>query len=426
MSFNGLAESLVTVDSSNPEILRVKVSPVRTSTIGLLEVIDAKTGDCLKTLHAGTFSPRQIFSIKRDAKLSPGKYRIRFREGISLAFDGSLVPSGNRKWTNPTDLVVTDKSMYVLDSGKAPPEGPPPEKTPVGLEGRPYLYKFHRDKTPDVSFGDQGRVGPLLGPSWDKLAAWCYNRIRSIAVDSDERVYLSSIYHEVLIYDAKGQKLKQVIGGWDNNPFGTQCTTWVNSIAMGPQNRIYLPSSYKVLRVYDRTKEAFKGVMYSTTMPNPIGFERVIASDMAGTLYIICETGRLQKFVDTGSSVTAGYLSDSDVSLVNATGPSASGDLIWVAAHGGAPLWDYDAGEVAMFWDTGEEIHLVDRYGSPGTAVDKLQFMNPSSVVQSPDHLELWVVEDGMINEEGPPGNARIRKFKITSAHSEEVAVEIH
>jgi len=31
-----------------------------------------------------------------------------------------------------------------------------------------------------------------------------------------------------------------------------------------------------------------------------------------------------------------------DSSIVNPTGPSASGGLIWLAAHGGPPLWDSD------------------------------------------------------------------------------------
>jgi hypothetical protein len=50
--------------------------------------------------------------------------------------------------------------------------------------------------------------------------------------------------------------------------------------------------------------------------------------------------------------------------------------------------------------------------------------MNPSSAVQTPDHLELWVVEDGLPNGDGPPGNARVRKFRITSAKSEEAPLE--
>lgn len=38
----------------------------------------------------------------------------------------------------------------------------------------------------------------------------------------------------------------------------------------------------------------------------------------------------------------------------------------------------------------------------------------------SPDHAELWVVEDGAINKEGPPGNARIRRFAITAERVED------
>ncbi|MBI4026182.1 MAG: hypothetical protein HY360_14440 [Verrucomicrobia bacterium] len=49
---------------------------------------------------------------------------------------------------------------------------------------------------------------------------------------------------------------------------------------------------------------------------------------------------------------------------------------------------------------------------------------NPSAAVQTPDHLELWVVEDGLPSGEGPPGNAWVRKFRITSAQSEEAPLE--
>ena len=91
--------------------------------------------------------------------------------------------------------------------------------------------------------------------------------------------------------------------------------------------------------------------------------------------------------------------------------------------HGG-PQWDIDGGEVVLLWDDGEIIQLVQRFGLPGVAANNLQFMNPSAAVQPPDHLALWVVEDGLPNGEGPPGNARVRKFRITSSKSEEAPLE--
>ena len=109
-------------------------------------------------------------------------------------------------------------------------------------------------------------------------------------------------------------------------------------------------------------------------------------------------------------------------------GPCASAGLVWVAAHGPGPgpFWDSGGGgEVLLFCDDGSKITLIECFGTPGVAANRLEFLNPSAVVMTPDHQELWVVEDGLANADGPPGNARVRHFKIRAAHSEEAPLEL-
>jgi len=108
-------------------------------------------------------------------------------------------------------------------------------------------------------------------------------------------------------------------------------------------------------------------------------------------------------------------------------GPSAAGGLIWVVDHGPAgPFWDSGGdNDLLLFWDSGDDLVFFGRYGGPGKAKDKLEFLNPSAVAQTPDHLELWVTEDGMPVLDGQHGNARVRKFKITAEKTEEVPLEL-
>ena len=124
--------------------------------------------------------------------------------------------------------------------------------------------------------------------------------------------------------------------------------------------------------------------------------------------------------------------------------------LVMVAAHGPGygPFWDSGGGgEVVLFWDDmqGKAIRLISRWGEPGVAASEpvakstgpdrsdpkvaralpMNFLNPSSAALSPDHLDLWITEDSLNNVEGPPGNARVRRFKLNATRTEEIELDL-
>ena len=74
-----------------------------------------------------------------------------------------------------------------------------------------------------------------------------------------------------------------------------------------------------------------------------------------------------------------------------------------------------------LFYDDSKELKLIDRFGLPGTAPEGVEFLNASAAVMDATHNELWVVEDGIANSEGPNGNARVRRFLLKASHTEEV-----
>jgi len=240
----------------------------------------------------------------------------------------------------------------------------------------------------------------------------------------------------VEIWDGAGKRVPRVIGGYHSGgdpgfwtPKGRN-TQHVNSVALGPDQRIYLHIlDYGAIRVYDRTKNGLDGCLYSAAHNHALGgsLPRCLAANRMGALYLCTSTKQILKLVDTGKELRTAYCSEPEPRMILPTGLSVSGDLIWVAANGpGDPFWDSGNGEeVLLFWDNGEEIQLVEQYGKAGTGRDKLEFMNPSATAQSGNHLELWVAEDGMANPEGPSGNARVRRFKITSSESEEAVFNL-
>ncbi|MBI4028034.1 MAG: hypothetical protein HY360_23825 [Verrucomicrobia bacterium] len=410
--------------------MRFKISPARTGQLALLEILDAKSGHCVKTLHAGPMSSPGAFTLNKGRRLPPGPYRARYREGIDLVFDSELLLPGNEKWINPADLAITSAAIFVLDPG-IPPD-PKSKKQPSkeagneapaepGEPGQTYLYKFLRDGKPDVSFGDRGRLTLAEKPS----------RIHSVVVDETGLIYAPGGGHFARVLAPNGDALGQTVGGWDNQPYGPKCTPWVNSLALGPNRRIYVAcTSYATIKVYDRTKDKFDGILYSLSNPNlPHAglMDRCLAADGRGAIYMTTRDGQVLKIVDDGKSLAKACKSKVKDALLMPVGPSAGGDLVWIADHGPGrgPFWDSGGGgEVLCLWDNGETLILVERFGLPGTARDKAHFLNPSSVAQTQDHLELWVAEDGLPNKEGPPGNARVRKFRIAAAQTEEVPFE--
>lgn len=412
---------LLTVESSK-DGARIQVTPSRPGSDGLLELVEDRSGRCVRTLWAGSLGSKKTIPLGKEAKLPAGTYRVRYREGLGLAPDSALTLPGSVKWSNPTDLVLTEKAIYVYEQGLGEPskEGEEPKAMSSGTNV-PYIHKFNKDGTPDARFADRGRLGPLPSAPY-----WPAHAIRSFGVDEAGCVYVGSGYHEVLVFDPSGDKTPVKIGGYAaEGPDAGSVTMNVNSIVCGPNHRIYLPGMFGDLMVYDRTKEGLEGFLYKATLASTRpGLHRCVATDGEGGVYAIDHASTLQKFRDTGKALLPAYAADPSDKLSFPTGPSASGGLLWVAAHGGPPTWDSDGGEVVLFWDNQESLQRVARFGKPGKAPDKVQFMNPSAAVQTPDHLALWVVEDGMPNAEGPPGNARVRKFTISSTKSEEAPLE--
>src|SRR6185436_11985001 len=97
-----------------------------------------------------------------------------------------------------------------------------------------------------------------------------------------------------------------------------------------------------------------------------------------------------------------------------------------VACHGPGfgPYWDSGGGgEIVLYWDDqdAKKLKIILRYGAPGSGDAPTEFLNPASAVMSRDQTDLWVTEDGLQNREGPPGNARVRRYIIKSAQTEDL-----
>lgn len=414
--------ALVVEPISNPAGVRVAVQPRSRAGWGLLQVVDAKTGDCLKTIHAGRLTGDNVFAVVAGDLLPPGSYRLRYREGVRLELVGDVarpdatVPT----WLNPVDVAIAGDAAYVLDAGAAV-EGQEPAQVAERAAKQACIFKMNRrDGTPNPSFGAGGR-----------LARPDMYQFRSIAVEPGTgRLFLGSGGHELRVFDATGAPTEQTIGGWDNDPAGPKCLAWCDSLALGAGNRVIIPlPGYGNGKVYDRTKNAFDGILYRFDMGDVNGLSRVICADpRASVVYYTGQSRLISRFTEDGKALTPSYQSDPEVKLAAPTGGCASAGLVWWACHGPGfgPYWDSGGGgEVVLFWDTGKALALVDRFGVPGTAADAMEFMNPSAVAMDASHDEVWVVEDGLPNPEGPPGNARVRRFSLAARHEESVAFEL-
>lgn len=405
---------------SNPAGVRVAVEPRSRSGWGLLQVLDAKTGECVKTLHAGRFAPGDAFAVVAGS-LPPGAYRIRYREGVRLELAGPVqrpdpkVPA----WLNPVDVAIVGASAYVLDAG-AVVEGQEPAQLAEREAKQSSIFKMDRSGKPDPSFGAGGRLA--LGERY---------QFRSFAVDpATGQLFMGSGGHELRVYEANGTPTEQTIGGWDNDPAGPKCLAWCDSVALSAGNRIIIPlPGYGNGKVYDRTKNAFEGIIYRFDIPDVNGMSRMICTDTrSGAVYYTGQSALISRALDDGSTLTPSYSSDPAVKLARPTGGCASAGLVWWACHGPGfgPFWDSGGGgEVVLFWDTGKEMKLIDRFGVPGTAADAMEFLNPAAVAMDGTHDEVWVAEDSLPNMEGPPGNGRVRRFTLTARHDEAVDFEL-
>lgn len=394
----------------------VRVRPADRFGKGVLELIDPADGTVLRTLHGGVLPRDAGFRLAADDQLPPGRYRLRYREGLSLVVAERLPEPGpdGRRWVNPVEIVFRNGSIYVLEAPLPREEGP--------VEGHvqtAHIYKLDRDGRPDEGFADRGRL---------TLPHDRYYPLRSFAVDEQGQVYIASTYHEVLVHDAQGKRLPHRIGGWDNDPRGPQCTGWLNSLWLGPDHRIYLPTGFGNMRVYDRTKNGFEGLLYSTDLPGGRGLDRAVAADGNGAVYVIGSDNTIVRFDDDGSALSLRHVTRPPIGVAKLTAPWPSAGLLWVSDRGPSPgpFWDSGGGgQLLLLWDDGQQCRLVDRFGRIGTAEDRPEFVDPSGLVMTADHLELWVVEDGHRYPEGPSGNARIRRFRIEAKHAEEVEVDL-
>jgi hypothetical protein len=457
----------------------ISVAPKRTP-FGFLELVEPGTGRVVYTLNAGRFPAGQSFTVSKNIAVAPGRYTLRYREGFDLKLLGELKrPEAKMPaWLNPTCIVQRGQNLYILDSGLDVVETRPDHLNDLTwnpVTGKPVAAHFVEIKDgivnlqtkegaavtfklADLKAADQAVANKLdkerlellaerdtkqsalfkmdtkgvLDTAFGKggkLALPGYYNIRSFDVDPASGViYISAGGHNAIVFDASGKLTPQTIGGWDGDPNGPKCTVWVNTLFVGAGNRLYLPNGYGNIKVYDRTKNAFDGILYFGLNPASITLDACGATDGLNAVYITTPPGVIRKFIDDGKSIKAAYASSDADKLAMPTGPSASAGLVWVAAHGPGPgpFWDSGGGgEVALYFDDGQKLQLLGRFGVPGTAGDQLEFMNPSSAYLTADHLELRVVEDGLTNTEGPKGNARVRLFQIASAYTEEAVVDV-
>lgn len=465
--------------SAEAKQVRVELAELPEISTRLLEIVDPATGDVLRTLWAERTRSGNGVTVTEALKLAPGKYKLRYRDGLALEYADNLAGPANGKWTNPCDILFTPDAIFVMEAGVyigEVSEEVTRKRKWVLADGRGFTGSYYRAAGPTVAMFNQagavihfrldqftaedqkllkdlegkrieyqaeiaqnggkiwklsrdGKVDPAFGDA-GHIQLWQdrHADTRSFAIGSDGKIFTSSTYHEALAYGPDGKRLKLAVGGWDNNPYGPRCTGWVNTLAMGPGDRLYFPTAYGMLRVYDATKPGFTGLLYSLKMTEEVGLSPCLTLDGTGNLYMVAGDNSITKYHDDGKAITRLWNLPAPGGVARLTAPSFSKGLLWVADHGPSkgPFWDSGGGgEVLLFWDDGKMAHFIERFGKPGDADDKPEFMDPSSVRMTPDHLGLWVVEDGFPYAEGPRGGARIRKFHVKAEHTEEAELDL-
>lgn len=474
--------------TADPAGVRVDVDPGKGTGLALLQVVDAATGEVVRTLHAGPLTQAQSFTVAGGpAGLPAGTYKARYRGGVEVAFDAAIKRPDAKvpNWLNPTDVTRVGDAVYVFDAGELVPETRPEflnEMTVNTLKEKQVITgRFSSVKDDVLCMLDKVGNGQyvsnfsiVLTPEsialvkkmekgWHEMLAKRRERgprifkmdrggkadtsfgengalvldpaihlyYRAFGVDpASGNVLIGSGGHELLVFDRAGKPTPQTIGGWEAPPLDSKwCTPGPTSFAFGPNNRIYIPGGpYANGKVYDCTKSGHDGILYPFVLPECEGLDRYICGDGRGAFYTCGRAEQVTKHFDDGKAVKIVSTTTPELKLARPTGGCAGGGLVWWVCHGPGygPFWDSGGGgEIVMFWDAGSELKLIDRFGVPGLAEDAVEFLNPSAVSVNAQQTEMWITEDGGVNKDGPKGNARVQRFLITARDAEEVLIEI-
>jgi hypothetical protein len=451
---------------------------------GLIEVVHAKSGNVARVLHAGRITRDTSITFTPDSSLNlkPGEYVVRIRDGISLAFDKPIPrpDSPDGKWVNPTHLALQNGFLYIGEAGAAIPEivaqrSPeltwntrdgktvkgicarvedgnalivvtdpatstvsvvpvdPGTQTPAASavamdvmkqtsdwralikHSQPFVVKLGPDGKPASNWGNQGYWRDIPVSS---------GVMHAMALSDDGNLYMPAGDNTVQYAGPLGLREQRNIGDFTG--------TAPRSLAVAGSSKLYVVpyTGYTRLFAADRTKTGAAANLYNVTpFRNGSWITNSITADDQGNIYMADEPGNLVKIVDTGKTLEEKYVHTAEPKFYGLGGVNLSKGIITAAVHGPGPgpFWDSGGGgEIALFFDDGKALKLLARIGTPGQSTDPIEFLNPRSVVITPDHKYLYVAEDGWTNTEGPPGNARVSRFILKSTLEESVPLQIN
>ncbi len=451
--------------SADGKSFTITPNTIEDTTWGLIELINAKTGNVERVLHAGRISLETSITFTPDAALNlKNDYLIRMRDGISIAFDKSIPrpDSPDGKWVSPSHVLLQNGFLYIGEAGAPTPDLVPkrsPELTWNTRDGKtvkgvctlvengnaniiptdltpayvlvdpgtqspaasavamdvqkqttdwrnltrfnqPFVVKLRPDGTTAPNWGDRGywRDGP-----------WSPGNMAALAVDDGGSLYAPARDVTIDVAGPLGMLEKRTVGLW----------AAPRSVAVAGPTKIYsLPvTSFQRFYSGDRTKTGeAANLLAISPFRNASVITNCMAADAAGNIYFADAENNLVKCVDTDKAIEEKYLVNPEPKLFGLGGVSLSKNLIWAVAHGPGPgpFWDSGGGgEIALFHDNGKALTLLARYGTPGQNTEQLEFLNPRSIVMTPDHKYFYLAEDGAPNSDGPPGNARVSRFTI-------------
>ncbi len=445
---------------------------------GFIELISPKSGNVERVLYAGRITRDTSVTFTPDAALKPGDYLLRIRDGISLAYDKPILrpdaPDG--KWVSPTHLAYQNGFLYVGEAGagipeivaqRSPqltwtardgkifkgicarveegnaliiaadpalgvipvdPEKQSAEATPVVKDvqkqtadwralikfSQPFVIKLGPDGKPASNWGDHGYWRDMPVSS---------GTMHCMALDDNGCIYMPGGDAYVNFAGPLGMLEKRSIGDFTG--------TAPRSLAVaGPAKLYVIPyTGYGRIFSADRTKTGGAANLLNVApFRNGSWITNSIAADAQGNIYLADHEGNLAKCVDNDKTIEEKYVYSAEPKFYGLGGVNLSKGIITAAAHGpgSGPFWDSGGGaEIALFYDNGKSLSLLARYGTPGQTTQQLEFINPRSVIMTPDHKYLYVAEDGIPNTEGPPGNAKVTRFTIKAVLEDTLPIQI-